>query len=255
MNRIVSHRMRVQTAMNISLFYGDLLGMNCVESEDGVKCEYSSPGCCLEFLPIATQPYTEKSVDQYWKIGITLRDLDIAVEYLKQQDVDVTEPRQFADIGYMCHLRDPNGFVIELLQQGFEGNAKDAPTGHPVGAQATLAHITLRVSDMQAAGYFFENELRMRLMSVQQVDEWGFCLYFYAWSNEPLPDADPASIANREWLWSRPYTLIELQHLQSPETVICRSHPLESGFDGFSIKESEADGQSLRIIRYEDIPV
>ena len=37
-------------------------------------------------------------------------------------DTEVSDPTQFYDIGYLCHLTDPDGFSIELLQHTFEKN-------------------------------------------------------------------------------------------------------------------------------------
>ena len=40
---------------------------------------------------------------------------------------------------------------------------------------------------------------------------------------------------NREWLWARPYTFIELQHLQKCRSNPCiKQAPTMAGFDGFS---------------------
>lgn len=148
----------------------------------------------------------------FWKIGITLRNLDHAVAYLRAEGTEVSKPRQFRDIGYLAHLRDPDGHSIELLQQGGKGDHTDPGNGHPVGGQAILAHLTVRVRDLAAARRW-TTARGMRLLSVQDVEPSGFCLYFFAWSTEPLPDADPHAVANRAWLWARPYTLLEVQHL------------------------------------------
>ena len=115
------------------------------------------------------------------------------------------------------------------------------PDGHPIGTQATLAYITLRVSDMTSAADYFENALDMRLMSVQPVSEHGFCLYFYAWSTETLPDPDLKSVENREWLWRRPYTLIELQHLETSGASVRKAEAHTCGFDGFTYADEEED--------------
>ena len=150
----------------------------------------------------------------YWKIGITVRNLDHAVHFLRSRNVSVPDPIQFQNIGYMTHVIDPDGHNIELLQQGFEGNESDPSSGHPIGAQAILAHITLRVADLDAAQNWAEKH-GLRLMSVQPIVGRAFTLYFYSWSEEPLPHADLEAVENREWLWARPYTILELQHLQS----------------------------------------
>lgn len=48
-------------------------------------------------------------------------------------------------------------------------------------------------------------------MSVQLVTQYGFTLYFFAKTHDAPPDPDLTTVANREWLWRRPYTLVEVQ--------------------------------------------
>ncbi len=252
--RITGQHFRVQNFDNLSEFYVDLLGMKEVETADGASDEirafaYDVDQCSVIFHQssnsLEAQPYHYQDNDFYWKIGITLWDLDAAIAYLRRRGVAVADPYQFQKIGYMSRITDPNGFSIELLQQGFEGNSKPLPLGftghpaeHPVGSQATLAHITLRVTDIASAKSYFEDELGMRLMSVQPVQGRDFCLYFYSWSQEPLPNPDLKAVENREWLWRRPYTLIELQHLEFQGAKVHRPDPISSGFDGFSYMDN-----------------
>ena len=232
-------RLNVRNAAGLSNFYSTVLGMEQLGGEAAPAFGYHEDQCLLEFHEAELQPYQPVQGDLYWKIGITLQNLDSAVEYLNDQDWPVSAPRQFRDIGYLCHLQDPEGFQIELLQQGFEGNHGPAPTsGHPIGGQATLAHLTLRVANLEAAAATFAGDMGMRLMSVQPVPAHGFCLYFYSWSDEPLPDPDLEAVANREWLWARPYTLLELQHLEAADRVV-RPRAGEAGFAGFAYGQED----------------
>lgn len=235
MKRITSHHLRVHDLEALSGFYGDLLGMQELgRNRDSRTFGFDANHCCVAFHRTGGRPYEAHSNDFYWKIGITLGNLDAAIAALRTRGLAVPDPHQFRDIGYMTKITDPNGFIIELLQQGFEGNCKPMPAGHPIGAQSTLAHITLRVTDIAAARSYFEKALAMRLMSVQPVEEYGFCLYFYSWSEEPLPDPDLTSVGNREWLWRRPYAFIELQHLARPGATVHKTEMDRCGFDGFS---------------------
>ncbi|MDA4844138.1 VOC family protein [Hoeflea poritis] len=243
------HRLRVANAEELVDFYRDILGMRDFGSAEKPLLGYDRKQCLLEFEGGTPGTYTARADDLYWKIGITLRDLDHAVTYLKRQGVAVTEPRQFADIGYMSHMTDPAGFVIELLQQGFEGRAKAVGTGHAVGGQATLAHITLRINDIAAARADLEGRLGMRLISVQPVTEYGFCLYFFCWSGEPLPEPDLEAVANREWLWARPYTLLELQHVFAGNVRAPAVDGKEPGFAAFGWR----DGSEIRYLGPEDM--
>lgn len=231
--------LNVRNAAGLTNFYSTVLGMTQLGGAEAPAFGYHEEQCLLEFHEAELQPYHPLPADLYWKIGITLQNLDSAVEYLTEQGWPVSAPRQFRDIGYLCHLQDPEGFQIELLQQGFEGNHGPAPSsGHPIGAQATLAHLTLRVADLEAAKSKFGGDMGMRLMSVQPVPERAFCLYFYSWNEEPLPDPDLQAVANREWLWARPYTLLELQHLEAADEVTA-PRPGEAGFAGFAYGEDE----------------
>ena len=218
--KIARNRLCVADPATVRAFYCDLLGMAAFEGK-GAPIGYDRDQCLLEFEGGADAPFYDVGDGFYWKIGITLEDLDAAVGYLRAEGCDVSEPRQFQEIGYMCHLRDPSGLPIELLQQSFEGGHTPfaEARGHPVGVQATLAHVTLRISDLTAAKRICEERLGMRLMSVQPValPERRFTLYFYAWSQEALPDPDLEAVANREWLWARPYTLLELQLLEGAD--------------------------------------
>ena len=165
--------------------------------------------------------------------------------HVRRSGGSVSDPVQFRDIGYLCHLRDPDGFAIELLQQGFEGHARPIGEGHPIGSQAILAHLTLRITDLVAARRVFEDQLGMRLMSVQPVRDLGFCLYFYGWSDEALPNADLQAVENREWLWARPYALVELQHLEQPVAVCERRNRMRRGFRGLDMRLNPAKPSNM----------
>ena len=39
-------------------------------------------------------------------------------------EIEVSEPAQFQEIGYLCHTKDPAGYSIKLLQHTFEKNYK-----------------------------------------------------------------------------------------------------------------------------------
>jgi catechol 2,3-dioxygenase-like lactoylglutathione lyase family enzyme len=199
-------------------FYVDVLGMVQI-GDDSIG--YSAECLKLRFVKCGT---TRKATsrDAYWKIGITVKNLDHAVEYLKTKNISCSDPSQFLDIGYLSHLRDPAGLGIELLQQGFEGKHQPIEEGHAIGGQATLAHITIRVSDLEHAKSWCEETMNMRLMSIQSVDLFDFTLYFYGWSDEELPGAVD-SVEIREWLWARPYALLELQHTKG--TTFLRGTP------------------------------
>ncbi|MEH6547874.1 MAG: VOC family protein [Sneathiella sp.] len=233
MKKITQYRLQVDSLEGLSDFYVGCLGMAEFKAGEGRSFGYQANNCQLQFIHRDCVPYVAAATDFYWKTGITLRNLDKAVEFLKEQGIAISDPVQFMDIGYLAHLQDPQGHVIELLQQGFKGNEQEAGDGHPIGGQAALAHITLRVTDISRCDAFLTQQMDMRLMSIQPVPSRGFTLYFYCWSDDKLPHSDLKAVENREWLWARPYTLLELQHFHEPVDLNFRTEE-EPGFQGFS---------------------
>jgi len=209
-------------------FYGSVLGMQEAVIEGGTASAHNAPGfyfttnpCQLIFRQNQSlSAYVERPNNPYWKIGITVQNLGIAVRHLQAAGVAVSEPQQFRDIGYLAHFKDPNGLIIELLQCGFKGNEREISSGHAIGSQATIAHLSLRVVNLCVAHTYLTKTLGMRLISIQPVDDLEFCLYFYTWSEEQTPVPRLNAVANREWLWSRSYTMIELQHLQADDVSL-----------------------------------
>lgn len=225
---------QVEHVKPLEAFYSGLLGMKA--SRTGDRCDFYFPDgqSALTFRKGAYMPYRYSRDDCYWKIGITVPALDKAVAHLREHGYPVSDPGQFQDIGYLAHLQDPAGFNIELLQHGFRGAERACVGDHPLALNATLAHLTLRVHDIDRARTFLVDELGMQLISIQPVAEHAFCLYFFSWQPETAPDPDLRAVENREWLWRRPYLMIELQHLENPTTPLRQQPDIMCRFDGFS---------------------
>ena len=149
--RLQHHTLQVANAKKSIEFYCHRLGMYIVGHTQGTAgapdsylLAYDGPqGSHLELLcdhsdsPIG---YEHDEGDLYWKTGITLPDVNIARERLYFGGVQVSEPVQFRDIGYLCHLRDPDGYVIELLQHRFAASHEPGepdPT-HALGSPPTM---------------------------------------------------------------------------------------------------------------------
>lgn len=211
MKRLSGVQLQVQDPERLARFYSDVLGMNARSGNGGWRAGYAGADADLVLQP-GGRPVPHSREERYWKIGICLPDLDTACEQLRQKGVEVSAPHQFRDIGYMAHLHDPEGFAIELLQHDFQGCRPDGAgdPALPLGGGAHLGQITLRTGDIAA-------ELAMRadmtLLAVQEVAEFGFDLHFLAYTDETPPDPDLRAVANRPWLWKRPYTTLEFQHI------------------------------------------
>ena len=103
----------------------------------------------------------------------------------------------------------------------------------------------------------------MKLLSIQDISAYGFCLYFLAFTSEtpPVP-SELESVENREWLWQRPYTTLEIQH--RPGAQPCTpmdlqgegvSHiMLNEGCDGLGLPDVTSYTHKLRMIREEFFP-
>ena len=155
----------------------------------------------------------------YWKIALSVADLELARQSLLRRGVRVSEAVQVPDVAYLCHFDDPDGYCIELIQHRMRTNHQaEAPDDRYALATPTcFSLITVRVRDPEQSIEFYRRELGLRLVSRQQLAERGFTLYFLSADRETPPSDDIDDIDMREWLWQRPYALLELQHIWGTE--------------------------------------
>ena len=233
--RLSGVTLNVASPANLAAFYCQFLGMSAKWSDQCVRLGYGGHGACLELRrPPSATPYIHDLLDEYWKIGITLPNVDMAFEQLSRTGIDISPPRQFLDIGYLCHLTDPEGFQVELLQHTFEGERRTSPGDRelPLGGGAQIGQITLRVTDLDEALKRYQHSMGMQLLSKQVVANRDFALYFLAFTDQTPPDKDLEAVRNRPWLWQRKYTTLELQHLTGPGQVINQSIDGRTGYSG-----------------------
>lgn len=230
--------LRSRSPDRLAHFYVERLGMTSLAHGDAIVVGYGGADAAIELRSAeAGSAYDHRQEDRYWKIGITLPNVDIAHAQLCRAGVSVSEPRQFGEIGYMCHLQDPEGFVIELLQHDFEGKRAEGvgDPAAPLGGGARIGQITLRTKNLGAALAFYRDRLGMTLLSIQPVPGFGFTLYFLAFTDERPPNEDLEAVGNREWLWRRPYTTLEFQHFGDTGTAFALPEVGASGFAGVAI--------------------
>ena len=196
----------------------------------------------------------QSSSDVYWKIGLSLIDVDTARSLLVRRGVDVTSPKQFRDIGYMCHLKDPVGYSIELLQHDFQSNfcseriKSSLQLNLALGQQTHMGQITLRVSNIEKSLGFYQSALGMKLLSRQNIPDM-FDLYFLACTDEKPPSDDLNAVEIREWLWRRPYTTLELQYWpQENRKYNSADLDRESGFSALAFTVDEKRFEELKVI-------
>ena len=237
-------------------FY-EKLGMRCTESADGVVFDVEGESAGLKYAVQECTTYLESNSSAksnvYWKIGLAMHDVDSAKEALSKQ-TNVSDPSQFFDIGYLCHLKDPSGFTIELLQTTFEKNVEARaafiaaqPKPNSIICQPfVMGQITLRVSDAEASVAFYRDVIGMKLLSIQPVEQYGFELYFLAFTDEVPPNPDDlVDVANREWCWQRNYTTLELFTNKKGDPLEARPAASEAGFCELEVHTTEGQVRGI----------
>lgn len=230
--------LNVSSPQRLAAFYRTQLGMRVkhqANGDRGVRLDFDGSGAQLELRQSRSRdPYLSDPSDEYWKIGITLPNIDIAYEQLRAAGVTISEPGQFLDVGYMCHLKDPEGFQIELLQHTFAGQDRthEGDPDLPLGGGGQIGQITLRTTEILSALEHYEHGMGMKLLSVQTVAGRGFDLYFLGFTEDAPPHPNLSAVANRPWLYQRRYTTLELQHFTESDRAILQSVPDQTGFGG-----------------------
>lgn len=225
---LTHHCLRVKNLSAVAKFYSEKFGMKQINqslsNEDVVFSGFTSDidesskiqrgKTLLELHELKSNKATSKqSQETYWKIGVCLQDVKYGCNILKKSGVHVGSPNQFLDIGYLTHLSDSDGFTIELLQTDFENNYRPITPDprYALDQPAVLGQITIRASNADKTLQFYQNQLGMKLLSIQPVTPYGFTLYFLAWTDDVPPSSELTDVIIREWLWKRPYTTIEIQ--------------------------------------------
>ena len=177
-------------------FYVDVLGMTALEVD---RVGYDGPNAHLKFIQ-SEKPYDGSPQDLYWKIAIAIPNIEIACEQFRAKGVNVGAPTQFQDIGYLAHFADPEGFTIELIEHGFEGQrSENVVDTKRLGGGAHLNLLTLRTDNIQSSKMVCE-DWGMTPLAIQRVEPNRFLLYFYAFTDDAPTAVDLTAIANRPWL-------------------------------------------------------
>ncbi|MCL6270636.1 hypothetical protein M3P05_11940 [Sansalvadorimonas sp. 2012CJ34-2] len=228
--KIMHHRLCITDAEQSLVFYCQKLGMSLVAHEERADSQHyflayeNTSSALLELVynphqyspEIAPQP---SRAEGYWKFSIAVPNLDQVRQLLLACDVPVGDCFEVPDVAYLCHLQDPDGYCIELIQHTFLGNKQNCdPCSNSLpGVPVSLNLSTLRVKDIDASLVFYK-ALGMKLLSRQVVPSRNMTLYFLSGYGEAAPGTDIDAVEIREWLWQRPYTLLELQHIHGTES-------------------------------------
>ena len=200
-------------------FYGTKLGL---EELGPLEFRPNPESATLKFVLTREDETNVDNECNYWKIGLTVDLLDGFLESRGFKE----KAKQFRDIGYLTHVTDPEGYTVELLQTTFEAN-KAGRRGKAVSKPRAIGQISLRVKDIETSLGFYRDRLGMKLLSIQAVTD--FTLYFLAFTDDDPPSSNLRAVENREWLWQRPYTTLELQHRHDNNATALHTSSLVEG--------------------------
>ena len=113
-------------------FYNDILGMP-IKNERRNWVDLGSTGAILSLHPASiTAPHSGTSIDIGVLIGLTVGDLNSAIEELREKGVKIYREIQERDAGKNAIVLDPDDYMISLFEPNFS-QEKDKQTGGYVG--------------------------------------------------------------------------------------------------------------------------
>ena len=113
-------------------FYYDILGMP-IKNERRNWVDLGSTGAILSLHPASiTAPHSGTSIDNGVLIGLTVGDLNSAIEELREKGVKIYREIQERDAGKNAIVLDPDDYMISLFEPNFS-NEKDQQTAGYVG--------------------------------------------------------------------------------------------------------------------------
>ena len=113
-------------------FYNDILGMP-MKNERRNWVDLGSTGAVLSLHPASiTAPHSGTSIDNGVLIGLTVGDLNSAIEELREKGVKIYREIQERDAGKNAIVLDADDYMISLFEPNFS-QEKDKQTGGYVG--------------------------------------------------------------------------------------------------------------------------
>lgn len=244
MPKIESLVLRCNNPQSQREFYRDVLGMH--DQGDG-SVGYGGQEARIYFST-SQSSYSPKLNDTYWKIALGVPNIELAYQQLTKRGIQVSQPNQFEDVGFLAKFTDPEGFIIELIDHWFQGERADEQLGSTLlGGGAHLNLLTLRTANIHPITEFCTN-CHMKTLSIQPVEKYGFTLYFFAFTVDTPPSPDPLAIENRAWVYQRKYTILEVQHVHGASKMQLPSCDSAAGYSGMVFSEIPADMHSAELL-------
>ncbi|WP_072681202.1 VOC family protein [Arcobacter sp. LA11] len=253
MQYLEKHSIYISNTKNSLDFYINKLGMKLVNQflEDEkefyqLKFNLDTNEAILELIRDKNNtqivyPKDDNRLTGYWKMAISIKDVDIARQKLIEKGIEVTEAFQVPNVANLCHFFDPDGYGLEFIQHEFEQNHKKQKedSNYVLGNRAIFSLITYRIKDIEKSLNFYEKDLNMKLLSKMNLEKRGFDLYFLGFTKEKLPNEDVEDIENRQWLWKRDFTMIELQYVFDLDENFKYETGISTGFKSLTVFSNE----------------
>ncbi len=221
--KIAAHRLLIKNPEATLDFYQNLLSMTLIDIHkvSGQTHYYLSLGSQQAALELIHRPEVRLTVspqpsatEGYWKFTVAVDDLDTTRSKLVEKGVRIGECFEVKGLAYLCHLTDPNGYCIELIQKTLQITGSEEVPLHP-GLKA-LNLSTLRVKNIESSLSFYKS-VGMKLVYTYRSDERKMTLFFLV-SEDYVEDLRiPSDATQEERLWQSAYTLLELQHIDNTE--------------------------------------
>ena len=127
-NKLLSVVFRVENPAKLAKWYEENVGSFTIsENSSTWLCQFKYESAQIKLLQGSGASYQPCRSSVYWKIGLAMPNVTLARNELVKKGISVSKPSQFMDIGFLCHLNDPEGYSIELLQHTFENNFVEPP--------------------------------------------------------------------------------------------------------------------------------
>ncbi|WP_169727243.1 VOC family protein [Aliagarivorans marinus] len=271
--RIAAHRLLIRDPELTLDFYQKQLGMRLVTHQQVQQRNHyllalGEGQACLELVydpsakfTVAAQP---NSSEGYWKFSIAVDDLEDTRNRLVGMGGNSPPPEkglqpdnslqlgqcfEVPNLAYLCHLVDPNGYSIELVQK----TLKPSPQPEPQSGN-TFNLSTLRIKDIDKSLAFYR-AMGMELVYRYRSDSRKMTLLFLIARADLAEFEGRCGTALEERLWQSPYTVLELQHLDGSELNEAfgyRVGPM-TGFLGLDMLASSAQFAALsQQVRFGD---
>ena len=254
---ISNHRLLIKDPKRSLKFYKETLGMTLTDRYKNHHTEHyflsfgNSLEAALELVvwpeqSFSVAPQPSKS-EGYWKFTVAVTNLDETRDRLIAKGVQVGDCFEVPGLAYLCHLNDPDGYDIELIQRTLLENTPEfaQKEDHPLGSVPSLNLSTLRVKDIHKSLPFYET-LGMDLVYTYRSETWAMTLYFLIFKQDPKYSELKKGHGIEEQLWQHNTTILELQQHDGTHKRPDFSYGVgpQTGFLGLDIRGVRADIQA-----------